>query len=364
MSKALIVDDIGLNRDILSDLISDEFDVLEATNGQEALEQMEEHFGKIEVVFLDLMMPVLDGFGVLEEMRKRNWIQKIPVIVITGDESKDVESRCLEYGIMDFIKKPFNENTVKLRSSNAANLFRLKNNLEKQVQKQTEQLKKQYQSLKRFNEDMIDLLGNVVEARNQESGLHVYRVKGFSEILARDIMDHYPEYKIDNHAVEMISLASVLHDVGKIMISDSILLKPGKLTDEEFELMKLHTVFGMDVLSKAHRMWDSEYKKYCEEICHYHHERYDGRGYPEGLKGDEIPISAQIVALADVFDALTTDRVYRKALSYEEAYGMIREGKCGKFSDKMLASLERCRQPMEELSIVLKEKEQNGEEVH
>ena len=361
--KALVIDDISINRDILSDLIEDEFDVLEASNGIEALKQMEMHLREIEVVFLDLMMPEMDGFAVLEEMKKRGWTNMIPVLVVTGDESNQVEKRCLEYGISDFIRKPFNEATVKVRSRNAVNLFRLKNNLEAQVAHQTKELQKQYNALKRLNEDIIDLLGGVVESRNQESGLHVYRVKGFSEIIAADIMEHYPEYGLDTHAVEMISIASVLHDVGKIMISDSILLKPGKLTDEEFSIMRRHSEYGVEVLSRARTIWNSEYRKYCEEICHYHHERYDGRGYPKGLVGDEIPISAQIVSLADVFDALTCDRVYRKALSYDEACEMIETGKCGAFSEKILESMKRCRQPMEELSTLLKSKETDGQAI-
>ena len=347
--KALIVDDVPLNRAILGDILEDDFEIIETQNGLEALEIIENNPDDINVLLLDLVMPKLDGFGVLEKIKEKNILGSFPIIIITEDTSTQVESQCLSYGVTDFIKKPFTELAVKYRVKNAVELYSLKNNLEKTVANQTKTILENSRRLEKLNEDIINLLGNVVEARNRESGLHVKRVQTITEIIAKDVMEYYPEYGLTERTVEVIRTASALHDVGKIMISDSILLKPGKLTKEEFELMKQHSVLGVDLLKKATDLWDGEYAKANEEICHYHHERYDGRGYPDGLKGEEIPISAQIVSIADAYDALITKRVYKDAFPKDVAFKMIINGECGVFSPKLLVSFERCRQKLESL---------------
>ena len=346
MSYALIVDDVSMNRMILEDLLEEDFDVLQAENGQKALELVRQHGEEISVMLLDLVMPEMDGFGVLDEMKRENLLDRIPVLIITGETNPEIETRCLSYGVSDFLLKPFNETAVRLRANNAASLYALKNHLSEKVDEQTRTLAEQNRRLRKLNEDIITLLGGVVEARNQESGDHILRVREFTRIIAADIMENCPEYELTPEKIGIMATASTLHDVGKIMISDAILLKPGRFTPEEFNTMKQHTVLGCEVLQRANFMWDEDYQTYCEEICHYHHERYDGRGYPEGLKEEEIPISAQIAGLADVFDALTTKRVYKDAYTPETAFQMILNGECGTFSEKIYASLRRCKEQM------------------
>lgn len=341
--KILVVDDVEINRDILKDILESEYEVVMAENGVEALRYIEENHDSLSLILLDIMMPEMNGFEVLDVLKDKEYYERIPIVVITGDDSSDSERRSLDYGVVDFVHKPFNETIVKLRVTNVINLFSYKNSLEDKVNRQNETLIKQYFQLKEqtaklreSNEKMVDILGTIVETRNLESGLHVQRVKVYTGILAKYVMHNYPEYGLDDYAVDIMIHASALHDVGKIAISDSILLKPGRLTPEEFNEMKKHTTKGCDMLKNFEGVWNEEYMKVSSEICKYHHERYDGKGYPEGLVGDKIPISAQIVSIADVYDALVHERVYKKAIPREEAYNMIMNGECGTFSTKIL----------------------------
>ena len=347
----LIVEDVELNRAILSDMLEEEYRIEEACDGVEALASMARCGEEIAVVLLDLVMPRMGGVQVLEEMRAQHLTEEFPVLIITGESAPEVEENCLSLGAVDFIKKPFLPALVRQRVRNAASLFTYKHRLEEQVALQTAQLLRQAEDLKvknrqlrEMNEKTIELLSDVVEARNLESGTHVRRVRNFTRILAEKLMVKYPEYGLTAEAVSAIALASSMHDVGKIMISDVILLKPGKLTEAEFELMKKHTVFGCEVLERTRYMWEEEYTRYCRQICRHHHEKWDGRGYPDGLKGDEIPISAQLVSLADCFDALTTERVYKKAYSPARAFSMLLAGECGEFNPRLMECLVECEE--------------------
>lgn len=362
-NKALIVDDIEINREMLAEILKDEYDVIQAENGNVALGIIEDEGSNISIVLLDLVMPEMDGFSVLEEMRKKKLQEKIPVIVISGDGYSRTEEKCFNYGVSDFICKPYYNNVVKKRVKNTIDLFQHKNMLEAKVMEQNAILKKQNQllreqteKLKKNNDEIIDILGTVVESRNLESGEHIKRVKGFSKILGGKMMELFPEYGLTKEDVEMISVASALHDIGKIAMPDNILLKPGKLTNEEFEYMKLHTIKGCEILNNIKDAWDEEYSRVSYEICRHHHERYDGSGYPDKLSGENIPVSAQIVSLADVYDALVSKRVYKDAFSKKEAYDMILEGECGEFSPKLLECFRECRLPFEELADKNKEK--------
>lgn len=355
--KALIVDDVDLNRAMLCQIFESDYEVLEAENGEEALKLIEQYTDEITVVLLDLIMPVLDGYGVLEELKQRTLLSRFPILVVSSDNYLENEVKCFEYGVSDFIRKPYYANVVKQRVNNIVELYQYKNELEEKLEKkealvkrQNQFLKQQAEKLKKNNAEIIDILGTVVENRNLESGEHIKRVKGFSLILAEKIMKIYPEYGLTKERVEMISAASALHDIGKIAIPDNILLKPGKLTDEEFGVMKTHSLRGCEILSDIQGTWDAEYGKLSYEICRYHHERYDGKGYPDGLVGDDIPISAQIVSLADVYDALVSKRVYKDAFSKEEAFKMIMAGECGMFSPKLLKCLEEGKAEFEELA--------------
>jgi len=361
-NKILIVDDVEINREILFEILKDDYDVIQAKNGIQTLQLIEENNDSISLVILDLIMPELDGYGVLKEMKNRKWQEKIPVLVVSGENYLETEEKCFDYGVSDFIRKPYYSNVIKRRIKNIVDLFQYKNKLEEKVHQQTiilrEQnklLKKQKEKLEKNNIELVDILGSIVENRNLESGEHIKRVKGFSKILAGKIMEMYPEYGLTEEKVEMISVASALHDIGKISIPDNILLKPGKLTDEEFEYMKSHSILGAELLKNIRGIWDEEYSKLSYQICRYHHERYDGKGYPDGLKGEEIPISAQIVSLADVYDALVSKRVYKKAFSKEEAFKMIINGECGLFSQKILECFKKVKTEFEQLAQEYKE---------
>ena len=353
--KILVVDDLFINRDILTEILKDKFEILEAVDGREALREIELYKGEIAAVLLDLLMPVMDGYKVLEELSRQKYMERVPVLVISGENSVDSEKKCLEFGVADFIHKPFDESLVMRRVCNVIDLYAYKNSLEDKVKEQTDilvkqndRLQKQAERLERNNHTIIDVLGTLVESRNLESGDHIRRVKDYTGILAEQVMNDHPEYGLTQQMISVMVPASALHDVGKIAIPDSILLKPGKLTSDEFEKMKEHTTRGCTILENIEGVWDDEYKRMSYEICRHHHERFDGRGYPDGLKGDDIPISAQIVSIADVYDALVTKRVYKDAYTLEKAFGMIMDGECGVFSPKILGSFQKVKAKFEE----------------
>lgn len=356
-NKVLIVDDLEMNREMLEVILEEDYPIVEADDGRKAIEIMEKSQEDIAVILLDLLMPDMDGYEVLEEMRRRSWLDKVPVLVISAESKVDAERRCFELGVSDFIHKPFDNAIVRNRVKNTVDLYIYKNELEEKVEQQTVTLKNQYallevqaRKLQESNTKIIDILGTVVECRNLESGEHVKRVKGFTKILAEQAMADYPEYELTQEKIDIIVSASALHDIGKIAIPDNILLKPGKLTDEEFAYMKTHTVRGCDVLNNIRDVWEEEYSRASYDICRHHHERYDGRGYPDGLAGESIPISAQLVGIADVYDALVSERVYKSAYTPDEAFAMIQGGKCGTFSPKLLECFRHARERFEELA--------------
>lgn len=349
-NAVLIVDDEETNRAILCELFKHEFRILEAQNGIEALELLEAEKKSIVIILLDIFMPQMGGFEFLEVMKNKNLMDHIPVILITGDESLEAEKRGYEMGVADIVRKPFEVNLVRRRVQNVINLYLHKNHLEYLVEKQTEELRRQAKKLKETNNFVIDTLSTVVEFRNLESGMHIQRIRNFTKILAECVAKQFKEYHLTSDKVDVISSASAMHDVGKIAIPDTILLKPGKLTKEEFEVMKCHTTKGCEIINSVSRIQDEEYFKYCYDIARYHHERYDGRGYPDGLKGEEIPIHSQIVSLADVYDALISDRVYKSAFSKEEAYQMILRGECGTFSPKLITCLSMVKEEFENMA--------------
>jgi putative two-component system response regulator len=352
----LIVDDMEINREILQEILQEQYNIILAEDGRHAIDIIEKNKEDLSVILLDLVMPEIDGYGVLEYMQQQGILEKIPVLVISGENSIKIEKRCFDMGISDFIKKPFDHTIVLKRVENIEELYSYKKDLEKKIKQQTDTLRRQYDmlqmqasELKKKNKNIIDILGTVVECRDMESGEHIQRVKGYTEILANEMMKDYPEYELNNKKIELIVSASALHDIGKIAIPDNILMKPGKLTKDEYEYMKSHTLRGCEILNQIKGAWDQEYSKYSYEICRYHHERYDGRGYPDGLKGDDIPISAQLVSIADVYDALVNERVYKDAFSKDQAFQMITQGECGVFSPKLLEAFRKVRHEFESL---------------
>ena len=353
-NKVLIVDDVELNRDILSDMLSPDYDILTASDGRQAINIMNSEINNIATVLLDLVMPEVDGFYVLNIMKERDWMKDIPVVIISGDATVEVETRALKFGVNDFIHKPFNVNVVRQRIKNITDLYNYRKQVEERFNTQTDILEKtnillrrQAYELHQNNARIIDILGTVVESRNLESGQHIHRVKGYTQLLALEYMKLYPESGMTKKQAQLIASASALHDIGKIAIPDSILLKPGRFTQEEFEIMTSHTSKGADIVKEMSDIWDEEYGKVCYEICLYHHERWDGKGYPKHIKEDEIPIAAQLVSIADVYDALVSERCYKDAFTPSQAYEMIINGECGQFNPKLIECFKNLKEVFE-----------------
>ena len=349
-SKILVVDDEEINRDILQDIFEDQYEIITASNGQEAIDKIVSDTEDISIVLLDIMMPIKTGFDVLDELYSIKLLEKIPVIVITGDDSSASVKRCFEYGVVDVINKPFDAAIAQLRVKNAVELYQNKNNLEKRVQEQTAELINRNEKLSQINEKTISLLAAVVEYRDIESGNHIQRIRSYTNVFAQKLMEAFPEFGLTQSDVKDITYASTLHDVGKVSIPDAILLKPGKLTDEEYNVMKNHTVNGANILEGMKDTWDEGLYKISHNIARHHHERYDGKGYPDKLKGDNIPIEAQIVAIADCYDALVSERPYKKPISNDEAFNMIQNGECGAFSPKVLECFKLVKDDFAKLS--------------
>lgn len=327
----LIVDDSAMNRMLLSDILADTYNIIEAEDGEQAIAILQQHASEISIVVLDMVMPKVDGFGVLEAMNENRWIQFLPVVSISTESSPEFVERAYSLGVTDFINRPFDELIVIRRVSNTIKLYAKQRKLTNMVANEIFE-KERNDSL------MITILSHIVEFRNGESGMHVMNIGTLTEILLNQISKKDDKYYLPYAERDLIVKASALHDIGKISIPEEVLNKPGKLTDEEFEAMKQHTVIGYQLLSDL-GFQDEPLVKVSREITRWHHERYDGRGYPDGLKGDEIPLSAQIVSLADVYDALTSERVYKPAFSHEKAIQMILNGECGAFNPLLLECL-------------------------
>lgn len=330
--QILIVDDSEMNRDILSEMLGEEYQIIEAANGAEAVAILQKNSINIDLVLLDIVMPVMDGYEVLAVMNKKQWIDDIPVIMISAENSLSYIEHAYELGVTDFINRPFDALIVHRRVINTLMLYSKQKKLVGMVAEQIYEKEKS-------NSLMINILSHIVEFRNGESGLHILHVKTFTEILLKRLIQVTDKYDLSPSDISLIINASALHDIGKISIPDEILNKPGRLTKEEFEIMKTHSMVGASMLDDLPYYTDEPLVKKAYEICRWHHERYDGRGYPDGLVGDEIPISAQVVALADVYDALTSERVYKKAFSHETAMNMILNGECGIFNPILIQCL-------------------------
>ncbi len=330
--KILIVDDSEMNRSILVDMLENEYETLEAEDGLQAVAVLQNHSAEISLVLLDIVMPKLDGFGVLEVMSQRRWIEATPVIMISAENNPSRIDQAFEMGITDFISRPFDAQIVHRRVKNTILLYAKQKDLENLVAEQIYE-KQQNSAL------MVDILSHIVEFRNGESGMHVLHVRTLTELLLRRLMEKTDRYGLTSDDVASMGMASALHDIGKISIDEKILNKPGKLTQEEFAIMKTHSIIGAQMLESLPVYQGERVVKFAYAICRWHHERYDGRGYPDGLKGDEIPIAAQTVALADVYDALTSKRVYKPPFTHEKAVEMIVNGECGTFNPLLLECL-------------------------
>lgn len=328
----LIVDDSELNRTLLSEMLKDDFRILEASNGRECLDALEQYGMGISLVLLDINMPVMDGFEVLVQMNRNHWIEDIPVVMISSDDTESNIKRAYDMGVSDYIRRPFDAQVVFRRVFNTIKLYAKQRRLITLVTDQIDEKEKN-------NQIMIRILSQIVEFRNGESGLHVEHINILTGLLLERLVQKTDHYDLTWSDQYRITLASALHDIGKIGIDDKILNKPGRLTKEEFEIMKSHTLIGASILENLGLYQEEPLIKTAYQICRWHHERYDGKGYPDGLRGDEIPISAQVVSVADVYDALVNERVYKKAITHEKAIEMILNGECGVFNPILLECL-------------------------
>ena len=351
----LIVDDSALNRMVLMEILGKEnYTFLEAENGQQAVELLDCH-PEIDLL-LDITMPEIDGFGVLETMNQYHWIEETPVIMISAEDAYSFIERAYDLGASDYITRPFDARVVCRRVSNTLMLYAKQKRLVQMVAEQVYEKEK-------VSNTMISILSHIVEFRNNESGLHVVHIRTITELLLRRLRKKTDRYPLTEADISLISTASALHDIGKINIPEQILNKPGRLTKEEFEIVKTHSAVGEHMLRQIPFNQNEPLVKIAREICRWHHERWDGRGYPDGLKGDEIPISAQVVSLADVYDALTSERCYKAAFDHETALNMIVNGECGAFNPLLLECLmdgaDQIKQAMQETE---EEKQKDAEQ--
>ena len=329
--KILIADDSAMNRAILVEMLGDGYDVIEAENGREAVRVLQSA-PEIDLLLLDIMMPEMDGFEVLEQMKRYGWIDEVPVVMISAENGSAYVERAYDLGATDFISRPFDMAIVRRRVTNTLMLYTKQKQLVGLVARQV------YENQK-SNNLMINILSHIVEFRNGESGSHVLHIHTATELILNHLVKKTDKYKLSAADIAMIGTASSLHDIGKINIPEEILNKPGRLTKEEFDIMKTHTTIGAHILENLPFQQDEPLVKVSYEICRWHHERWDGRGYPDGLKGEEIPIAAQVVALADVYDALTSERCYKKAFDHNTAVRMILNGECGTFNPLLMECL-------------------------
>lgn len=331
--SVLIVDDSEMNRAILSEMLKDEYCILEADSGRAALDMVDRYGDELSLVLLDIVMPGMNGFEVLGDLSRRSIIDNLPVIMISSEDSDDVVLRAYELGASDYVNRPFDSRVVRRRVSNTIRLYAKQRRL-------TSLLSQRHNERVKNSRMLIDIMAGVMELRNGESGRHVTNIEKLTELLLGCLVHRSDNISLDNEERSTIALASALHDIGKMSIDDAILNKPGRLTSEEFEIMKTHTTIGADMLHELGRHHaGNALMEYAYQIARWHHERWDGKGYPDGLKGDDIPIAAQVVSVADVYDALTSVRVYKDAIPHEEAIQMILDGKCGTFNPLLLDCL-------------------------
>lgn len=352
----LILENDDVSRKKLVEIFQDKYKVQEVTNEKEGIEILRKYASSLAVVLVNLLIPAQNDFQVLQWLSEKKFVSQIPFIMITSEKTAEYEKKGYEYGIVSYIKKPFSADGVRQLVDNVVEVFQYKQKLEITVKNQTVQLQKQNAMLKmmaekqkHMNEVLVDSLSNIVEFRNLESEQHIKRIREFSICLGTSIMNLYPEYELTAEKLEIIGWASSLHDIGKIVIPDHIILKAGKLTPDEFEVIKSHTTKGAEMIEKVIHLEDKEFCEYAYDIARHHHEKYDGKGYPDGLKGEEISIAAQIVSLVDVYDALTSKRVYKAAYKTDKAYQIIMNGQSGSFSSKLLNAFTEAREEFEKI---------------
>ena len=343
MQKILIADSSEINKPILYEVFASQYELLTADNSEQTVKLISEHYNEIVLALIDKQLAERISKDAAQSLAVLGALEAFPVIIILSGDDSSLKQQKLHLPFSDVVNSPVNPMIIKRRALNLIEFFHNKKELEQLVKDQSKEILQQNRALQEkqkkintINNDMLDTLSMVIEYRDVESGRHIHRIRKFTEVLLRVLAEKYPKYNITEDKIELIVSASSLHDIGKIAIPDSILLSPGRLNFEEFRIMKQHTLKGCEILDQLDAVEKNEYFRYCYDICRYHHEKWDGMGYPDGLVGDQIPIWAQVVSLADCYDALTSERTYKAAYTHEQAVEMIRNGACGAFSDEMM----------------------------
>lgn len=350
----LIIDDSDYNRELLSEILKDEYKIIQAKNGSEGLKILEKQKQEIACVLLDISMSEMNGFEVMEEMNKNKWLQFLPVIIISSENSNDFIRRGYSLGASDYIFRPYDEVVVRRRLANTVNIY---SHQKKLIQIVINNVKE----TERLSDMMVSILGHTVEFRNKESNAHIKNVSLLTKIFLEELNASTEKYNFSKDQISLISRAAAIHDIGKVSIPDEVINKPGKLTDKEFDLMKTHTTVGAKMLDSIKEYKNEPLVKISYKICRWHHERYDGNGYPDGLFADQIPIEAQVVSLADVYDALTSDRCYKKAFSHDKAIKMILHNECGVFNPDLMLVLIKIQDTLEKKLLTEKKSSKDKE---
>ena len=336
--------------DVISNSLGKEYKAMQYADGKAALSYMSKNHRNIAMIFIDINMKDIDGMLYLKVLNSNGITKVIPVIVYSDETSDEQIEKCFGFGIVEFFVKPLRYSLIKGCTQIVVNLYKTKSDMNAVVKEQTSRIKEKDEQILNINDRIVEVMSSVVEFRNLESGNHVKRIKGCSRIIADSVRKMYPDfYHLTDYDVKLIESASALHDIGKIAISDSILLKPGRLSPDEFEVIKSHTTLGCEILLEMDELASPDYMRVSYSICRNHHERYDGKGYPDNLAGEDIPVEAQIVSLADTYEALQSDQIYRNAYDKETAYKMIMNGECGSFSEKMLSAFSTVKPMLEKL---------------
>ena len=346
----LIIEDDEASRSLLKKLFENEYDILLAEDGKTGISYVATHIQDLAAILMSLVMPAMNGYQILQILHSKKIVEKIPVILLAAQKNTQIELACYTLGAAAILPKPLVAQTAHLRITRAIETNQKAEALADTVTTMKAELSYQQRRMNQYYDRLLEAISSLVEFRNLEAAEHVKRIKGFTEIIAKTYMALYPDRGLTPEKISLIVRASALHDIGKIAISDAILLKPGRLTDDERNVMKSHTTKGCEILNFLKDVQDVEQHNIAYEICRHHHERHDGGGYPDGLKGDEIPLSAQFVSIADVYDALVSERTYKKPYDKDTAYHMIMNGECGAFNPELLQCLSKARDFIEDFS--------------
>lgn len=346
----LIIEDDEASRELLRNLFENEYDILMAEDGKTGISYVATHLQSLAAILVSLVMPAMNGYQILQILHSKKISEKIPVILLAAQKNTQIELACYSLGAAAILAKPLVAQTVHLRVTRAIETNQKAEALADTITTMKAELSYQQKRMNQYYDRLLEAISSLVESRNLEAVEHVRRIKGFTEIIAKTYMKLFPEKGLTPAKINMIVQASALHDIGKIAISDAILLKPGRLTEDERNVMKSHTTKGCEILNFLKDVQDLEQHNIAYEICRHHHERHDGGGYPDGLRGNQIPLSAQFVSIADVYDALVSERPYKKPYDKDTAYHMIMAGECGAFNPELLQCLETAREEMEDFS--------------